>query len=392
MKIIIREKQLESLKQHLLEAVGVPDNLTNVASKLYGEIIKRIPINEDFDGLNDLSMTIPISDNISDMPIDEVMVTLRLVEHSKIELAGLGVGQSSQLTTDLRLENLPYTGIIRISITLGAPKEVNGGEIVEFFKGDQINIQSSLSHELKHSYDNFKKTTTNPSQMAEYQTYAGFRFGIEPIDKFVHDLYFIHFFENLVRPSEIMSRMEQLGVTEEEFYDFITNDDVYKNLKQLRDFTLTDFKDTLRSYVSDIKIFFDRIGMEYDVNMSDDEIIDTMLELVFINLTNNKVENLVGTVTTQPLERLFGFSEEKSNFLNSYQKKLLKYQNNVKGFFENEIKMFNFVSDKVMKKLSKLFSMINKKERTNESIHNFELWQRSKGIKPKIHTELKKIR
>lgn len=392
MKILIRERQLELLKLHLLEAVGVPDNITKIASKLYNEIIKNIPSNGDFDELDGLKIKVPILDNISDMPINVISVTLDLIEHDEVVLAGLGVGQVSQVTSDLKMKNIPYTGDIEIKIRLGAPKEVNGSEIIEFFNSQKIEIESSLSHELKHTYDNFKKPVGDLRQMSEYQTYAGFRFGIEPVDKFVHNLYFIHFFENLVRPSEMFSRMEQLGITEDQFYDFITNDSVYKTLKELRDFTLTDFKDTLKSYVSDIKIFFDEIDMEYDVDASDEEIIDLMLEIIFINLTNRKVENLIGAVTTNPLEQLLGFGEEKSNFLSSYQKKLLKYQNNVQGFFENEIKTFNFVADKVIRKLSKLFSMANKKETTNESIHNFELWQRGEGVKPKIDTKLKKIR
>jgi hypothetical protein len=392
MKILIREKQLKLLKIHLLEAVGVPENITKIASKLYNEIIKRIPSSGDFGELDGLRMGIPILDNISDMPISVISVTLDLIEYDNMELVGFSFGQTSKVTDDLRSENIPYDGNITLKIRLATPKEVNGGEIIEFFNSNKIEVGSALSHELKHAYDNFKKPISALSKMSEYKTYAGFRFGIDPVDEFIHNLYFIHLFENLVRPSEIFSRMEHLGITEEGFYDFITNDSVYKNLKKLREFTLNDFKDTLKSYVSYIKIFFDKIDMEYDIETSDEEIVDMMLELIFINLTNRKLENLVGAITTHPLEDLFGFSGEKSEFLRSYQTKLLKYQNNVQGFFENEIKTFNFVANKTIRNLSKLFSMVNKKETTNESIHNFKLWQRAEGIKPKIHTKLKKIR
>ena len=138
MKILIRERQLELLKLHLLESVGVPDNITKIASKLYNEIIKNIPSNGDFDELDGLKIKVPILDNISDMPINVISVTLDLIEHDKMVLAGLGVGQTSQLTSDLKMKNIPYTSDIKIKIRLGAPKEVNGSEIIEFFNSQKI--------------------------------------------------------------------------------------------------------------------------------------------------------------------------------------------------------------------------------------------------------------
>jgi hypothetical protein len=71
---------------------------------------------------------------------------------------------------------------------------------------------------------------------------------------------------------------------------------------------------------------------------------------------------------------------------------VIKYQKNPTKFFENEFKNFNFVANKMLKKISKLYAMANDDEQVSESIINWELNQKimeKKYGKRKIETEIK---
>ena len=80
-----------------------------------------------------------------------------------------------------------------------------------------------------------------------------------------------------------------------------------------------------------------------------------------------------------------GFSGDKNDFFNNYLSKLSKFQGNFKKYFEYEEKMFKFVASKMIKKISKIYAMT--KNDTNESIIDWELWQKLNGKKQEIVTE-----
>ena len=61
---------------------------------------------------------------------------------------------------------------------------------------------SSLAHELKHAYDNFKKPTEKVVDRSNYSGFQRSRSGVRPMDQFMFKLYFINQIENLVRPTE----------------------------------------------------------------------------------------------------------------------------------------------------------------------------------------------
>ena len=62
-------------------------------------------------------------------------------------------------------------------------------------------------------------------------------------------------------------------------------------------------------------------------------------------------------LTNNFFEALFGLSDEKMKFLNSFESEILKFKNNPLKYFEFQEKKFKFVSEKMMKRLSKLYSL-----------------------------------
>ena len=83
------------------------------------------------------------------------------------------------------------------------PKDWQVEGLVNLIKSDKSVIITSLSHELMHAYDSHKSGYDDASERANYQASQSVSFGIDPIDKFLHLLYFTHAAENVVRPTEI---------------------------------------------------------------------------------------------------------------------------------------------------------------------------------------------
>ena len=139
-------------------------------------------------------------------------------------------------------------------------------------------------------------------------------------------------------------------------------------------------------------------------NMSNEEKILKVLELVYINLANAKMESFDKYFYTHeekifsmlgPLARLFGngkeLSAEKEKVKKKFENFVTKYQDRELEFFQDECERFNYVATNLLKRISKIYSLIpDEKEQTNESILNWELHQKlmeKKNGKRKIETE-----
>jgi hypothetical protein len=70
-------------------------------------------------------------------------------------------------------------------------------------------------------------------------------------------------------------------------------------------------------------------------------------------------------LTTNFFEAFMGLSGDKEELFKKIIKKASKFENNVENFYLYEEKNFKTVSREVMKKISKLYSLTNKTEKTS---------------------------
>jgi hypothetical protein len=263
-----------------------------------------------------------------------------------------------------------------------------------------------MSHELMHRFRRSKKPKGLAGETADYQAYSssGLNFGIPVMSEFMRYSYFIQNEENVVRPTEVASRMVEMGITKEQFYDFITEDQVFKELKQIQNFSFEYLINSLKEQMERVDGLLEHAGEEIE-DKSEGEKIRMVLELVYINLSNAKMENFEKFILTRqehlfsklgPFAQLMGAkppSENKVKLLKKYQNHVTKYANKEMDFFKDECERFNYVSTKLMKRISKVYSLIpEEKEQTNESIINWELHQKlmeKRYGKRKIDTEFK---
>jgi len=384
------------------EAVGVPNNITNVAQTLYDKLIEKLDrvISSGYD-LNDLeneTLTLGIDEKIEDIQIDSVDITFKFIVHEEFTPLAYENKVLAKLNDDdLSMVYKEFNNEIELRLIFEVSPETTVNDLKDYFVTEKNETISTLSHELKHTYDHSKRTKANLKRKAEYQVFSERGFGIKPVDRIMKSLYFISSIENLVRPSELYSRIQSSNVDREKFYEFFMNDSTVKQLISIRDYSFDSFMDEMREYISDCKDFLKKVG-KYDDNMSEDEIIDRTLKLVFINLVNWKTDVLsnylqIGGMRDLMDSLLFGKSREKEkiNFLLGYQQSLSRYENNPIEFYKDDISHASTVAGKMIKKLSKLFSLVN--ESNNDSIFDFEKYQKLyKKIKPSFSKKIKKYK
>lgn len=409
MKIIITESQLKLLN----EIVGVPENILQAAEKLYSEVEKHVKsINtkeEEYEFYGSLDVELGVKKKIQ---ITDYILTVKTEEienyNGKPDIASMGVLQAFKFDRKILMKVSEKTPKLELVINFVVSENWEPYELYETMEKDKINQIASLAHELKHKYDKQAKPFALIGKDAEYQaTQRVGTFGIPAIDrKFFRYAYFITGIENLVRPTEIASQMRSQNIKKSDFEEFTKTERVFKELTEIKNYTFEKFIEDIKSNMPRVDALLDYIDKDYS-NMTDDEKIESVLDLVYMNIANQRAEifmnmtsdsmdelirmtSLFGQVPSALIKKakeLEKTNEVRRKFLSS----ISKHQNNPIKFFEEEIENFSYVANKMLKKLVKLYS-IAKDEDVNESIQNWDLHQKlieKKYGKRKIDTTYK---
>jgi len=409
MKIIITESQLKLLN----EIVGVPENILQAAEKLYSEVEKHVKsINtkeEEYEFYGSLDVELGVKKKIQ---ITDYKLTVKTEEienyNGKPDIASMGVLQAFMFDRKILMKVSEKTPKLELVINFVVSENWEPYELYETMEKDKINQIASLAHELKHKYDKQAKPFALIGKDAEYQaTQSAGTFGIPAIDrKFFRYAYFITGIENLVRPTEVASQMRSQNIKKSDFEEFTKTERVFKELTEIKNYTFEKFIEDIKSNMPRVDALLDYIGEDYS-DMNDDEKIESVLNLVYMNIANKRAEifmnmtsdsmdelirmtSLFGQVSSALIKKakeLEKTDEVRRKFLSS----ISKHQNNPIKFFEEEIENFSYVANKMLKRLVKLYS-IAKDEDVNESIQNWDLHQKlmeKKYGKRKIDTTYK---
>ena len=305
----------------------------------------------------------------------------------------MGVANEFNFDEGVMLQVNVKSSSLDLNINFIAPEGWEAGDLYKEYTGDKEHNVSVMSHEVMHRFHRQKQTHELMGGTADYNVYASgtLRFGIPVISDFMRYSYYIQYSENIVRPTEMASRMMQKGIKREEFYDFMMNDEIFKELKSIRDFSYEYFISQLYEQMEDVNGLIEHAGGDPD-SMDDDEKIKSVLELVYINLVNAKVDAFdnffyshsekMAQMFSGLMGNLFGGqikppSEEKEKVRRKFINHVAKYQNREMDFFKDECERFNYVATNLIKKISKIYALLpDEKEQTNESILDWELHQK----------------
>lgn len=368
MKKIVRISESEFkkiLKGVVKEALGVPSGILDTSEKIYLDIVQGIQKNYN-GGSEEFSFTINKQYGFSDYKIDSITIDFEIFEHEKAnkpEVLSMGVPFESKLQDDkFNLEVVSDFNNPTMSMTIVIPKGYSKNDLINFLIKEKVDIISSVSHETKHLYDTFKKKIDIGAKRAEYSAYSNLKFGIMPIDYFIHNLYFVHSVENLVRPTEVASLIKQNKVLQKDFLKFLLNNDVYKKLIDIKNFSYEKLVKELYNSMPEIDKFYERTGI--DGGETDEEKVQELLRLVYVNLINAKGSAYKELLTSNFLEDLVGFDGKKESIFRKFINKIQNFKT-LEDFFKYEEKLFRFVADKMIRKISKLYAIIEKEKSSN---------------------------
>ena len=360
------------MKRRLKEEVGVPQGITKSAENLYTEIVQNIemygfddPIVDDVSKIFQFNTNI----NISDLNIQKVIFKVILKYYDIDGIVFLNAGFSSPTRTNYSefvFINQKNVGFSKFKMTLALPKdtEYTTDDIVNFIKSNSTQFISTIAHELMHAYDAYKNERESFYDRTNYASITQFSgFGLQPIKNFFHYLYLATTAEILVKPTEVASRLESGNVNKKEFLEFLLNDNTYDEFRYMYNLTYEEFYESVIVDKAKIIKLFKRSNINVPDN--DTELFNDLLKYLYVDLVNNRLEILSDMLTENPLESLFGFDGSKQVFFEKTMNQYSKYEKNPTEFFKKEIEMLNFVGEKMMKKLSKLY--VKAKDDTSQS-------------------------
>ena len=310
-------------------------------------------------------------------------------------MAGAGYGPKAQIDRKNFKTIYEDDGDIDLQIKLmfSEPKEsVNENEywermVIETFEYNKARMVSSIGHEIMHAYDlGHVKGGEEHKSSAKYAAYNNIRFGIKPIDNFLFYLYYTTRCESMVRNAEVASAMDAQGAEQEKFEEYLTSNETYKMLKQINEWTFDGFVEELKADMDEIKKVINpkspKIKEEPDSQeeledpddspekteepdeYSDDEIIDKLIQLVVHNINTASIGDLINKLS---VPSIFGVSlidpeddatdEERQEYLDSFIKVARRDVHNPVNYFKDKEKFFRNTTSKLLKKLSKLYSL-----------------------------------
>lgn len=371
------------MKLVINEILGVPENILKSAVKLHQDILKQLSYerNEPFEEDSEFDTSFRTDLMINELNIKTVNleVTLDFVNTDKIIMGGMGYSPRYTHRLDKFVSiSLEDFSDLHITISLYVPEdgEVTMSEIIKFLREEDKVIIPSLAHELKHSYDHFKKPKKPLYHSAEYGATSNFRaFGIRPLGLFFHYIYLSSLTETLVKSTEVASRMELSGINKTQFLEFLLNDKTFKEFMELKNYT---FEELVSELKKDIKTIESRLSeSDIDIPNNDYDVIKLILELGYVNVANDKADILnyiLLSAETDPvlkfMEYLGGINPDSDKGRYFYKKleDFSKYKNNPIEFYRKQIKMFNFVGNKMIKKIGKLYEMAQDPQEEHSNI------------------------
>lgn len=394
MKIIISESQLK----YINEALGVPDNILEAAEvvfDIFAEKIKSIRTKqEQYNFSGDLDFELGDKKKIK---IDEYELEVNITEISEIEgkpvILSMAMGQRFKFDREVMMKRIEQSTIAEFEIEFGVGEEWEPSDLYEVLMKDKYTHLSSLAHEIKHKYDKQAKELDLVGRDADYvANQRRSTFGIPVIDqKFFRYMYFINATENLVRPTELASEMKSKNITKSQFREFLENQKVYKELIEIKNFSYEKLIEGLYKQMKRVDALLDHVD-EDPTDMTDEEKINRVLELVYINISNIRVETFMGMVRNKEdavknfLQQLMGGlpailqqdddKEKMDNLKRKFVNFVTKYEKEPLKFFQDECKNFNFTATKVLKSIGKLYALAKDDDEVNESILNWDLHQK----------------
>lgn len=355
-------------KTPLQEKLGVPSNLIPSAVKLYDSILEYIENNVNKED-DEYEFTIKPRPPylLGDVEIHTVKIKLIINHHSEapsVDYLSMGVKARSKYLKPGLTKVLSKDGVADIDIEIITPIEYEVQDIINWFKKDKSELLSSLAHELKHVFDNEKKSIEKMSTRSGYSAAQNTRFGLPPLDKLAFNIYYTHLIENLVRPTEILAYLEADKIDKRNFLEYLKSNKTYQRLMDVKQWSLSDtINDIEKNYMGRVNDILEMVDEDME-GSSDREKVNFILDLWVRNYLRNNMESFQSQMSENFFEQMFGFPTNKEKALERHKKRLTKIDNYME-FIKYEDTLTKSIADKVSRKIHKLYDYLPSEEKQN---------------------------
>lgn len=370
------------MRKLITERLGVPKGIYQTAVSIYEELIRNlIDVLDESETEYDLEFDLIPPAQVEDIILNKVKFKVEITETDKVDSPKiLGWKHFSDIEVDTGNEkpNLVYKqpfGEISLGLDLAVPENWDVEDLKIFLFENYRESISAIAHEMKHFYDENRAKKANLRKLVNYQAskkLIGSK--IVPLRQLAFDLYYISNIESTVRPTEIATKMMLQDIDKRKFYNFLTSTETYQHLKRISQFSKEKLRSDLYNYIDEIKEIFEKVGRDLDDYQNDDELVDAMIDLWINTFKRRNVEVFTELLSTSPLDYLVGLRGKKEEWRKKFIKnKLDKIMSDPNKFLDKTENLFKFVSNKMMKKIAKLYDYIGEKP-IKESIVDPELY------------------
>jgi hypothetical protein len=364
------------------EALGVPSGILEAAEvcvdRIYSEM-QNLFDSDDFKklllllaGQGDISVfnksngdstyTFSITTpgvQVSDMKIKMFRFMINVTEKSSVNTLSL-----DSFSYFIKLEaNSTLTSLVKefqdateIGIYIDAPIDTTYAEVYHFLEANKDQMLSSLTHELKHVYDFFKREKTSISLWGRYKM-SDYSTDIDAIDAFLASLYYFNSIESLTRSSEFAMRLRRSNVTKATFMNFLRGDKIWWNIDGQK-MAWNEFKkDIAEDPDTDSWLMLKGIDT---FGMSDEEKADAVMTIVWSDLKNmasNMVHQIALTMRGSTVVSIMA----DSNLQRKIQSNITKTieSKSPQEFFDYWQKYFAKEAESVKRKLGRLWATLD---------------------------------
>lgn len=356
--------QIKRYGEFIVERLGVPQNIVESAQLLYDSIVDKFNqmdtkyLFSDLEkaGKVEIDETIPIKILISELTFNTVNfnIVIHLNEnYTNVDVASWGVSVEASDEANYKLLYDKQNDTIDLHVNFISASDNNFTDIVDYLQKEKVKTIGILSHELKHVYDKYMIGYQMLSDIIDYQSWSRTSTGFTQLDKFFYYLYLTSESENLVRPSEVAGYIVASDITKSEFKQFLENTRIYKELIEIKNWSYRGLKQDLLNNMGDIRMRFHDIPD----SESDLDVLNVVLKIAYKSVFDKSseiLEDILGLNNT--IKAILGkIKDSDIEFYNDYFTK--RVFNTHDEFFLFWQKKLNFVSEEVIKKISKLYDM-----------------------------------
>jgi hypothetical protein len=227
---------------------------------------------------------------------------------------------------------------------------------------EKTNCISGISHELSHILTS-KKSEHRGHKLKSHINYVSTldtmtMLPIRKIAEFFYNMYFMHIIELHNIPTQVYSKMKEENISKSNFLSFIREQEEYKKLKAISDYSYEKFINDLKMDIANIDGVLNQVGIpEYIIKTTPlDKKIYEMLDLSYISFIRIVKEKTLSTITPKLKMMSYMYDEsEKDEILKRMQRDMVPFGNNHLLFFKKKIDSMAKEANIQLRRLMKIY-------------------------------------